>query len=309
MIPVLGYQGVPNDICALQYAEGVNRYLETTKRPTIEEIHFVDLNDDTIKQIKQTFLDYFVDRKVVNVDSRYLIGKGVTASETFNLKMACRSKTDTGKSEIGDLSKSETVKVHRTSQTVSSTDVSHEKVKTNPGGTVLEHPLIWESSSKATVIQFTTNQKLQLYTANILELHSSDVIVICEDPSGNNGGRLAQDLLVKGAAKYITEKGKAFQSNRMLSFGEVVVTGGGDSQFKFVFHALLHQRHIFPQTVSKWYDAFQKILGVIFNKAVSMKCSSIAMPVIGTGNYTILNVGILWFLFLENYIRFRTLNC
>ena len=278
---VLGYQGVPIDICALQYAEGIIQYLETTKRPIVEEVHFVDLNDDTIRQIRQTFSDYFVDRKVVNVDSKYITEKSVKASA--NVKMTGRPKTDQGKSMLGDISKSKAVEEHARSHTMTASGVSPVKEKSKPGETVLETPSIWESSSKGTVIQFTTNQELQLYTANIVQLHSIDAIVIYEDPSGKNSGRIAQDLVVKGAAKYIKEKGAAFQANRKLNFGEVVVTSGGDSQYKIVFHALLHQRGMFSD-VSKWYDAFQKILGLIFQKAVLMKCSSIAMPAMGNGN-------------------------
>ena len=274
---------MPSDICALQYAEGISRYLENTKRPIVEEIHFVDLNDDTIQQINQTFDDYFVKGKVINVDSRYIIDKSVTASTNLNVKMTGRPKTDQGKSKLGDVSKSKAGEEHTKSHTVTASGGSPVKEKSKPGETILETPSIWESSSKATIIQFTTKQELQLYTANIVDLHTVDAIVVCEEPSGKNSGHITQQLLVKGAAKYIGERGRAFQSHLNLNFGEVVVTGGGDSQFKIVFHALLHQRRMFPD-VSKWYDAFQKTLGLIFQKAVLMKCSSIAMPVMGTGN-------------------------
>ena len=266
---------MPSDICALQYAKGIDHYLATRERPTVEEIHFVDLNDGTIKQIKQTFRDHFVDKKELNVDSKYITDKSVVANA--NVKM-----TGQGISRFGDMPKTKAPEEHPRSHTLGAAGGPTARENPRSGEAILESPAIWESPSKATVFQFTIKQELQLYAANIVELHAIDAIVICEEPSGKSSGRIANDLMTKGAAKYITERGKHFQSNQRLNFGEVVVTSGGDSQFKRVFHALVHQKEMFKE-MSKWYDAFQKILRLIFQKAILMKCTSIAIPVIGAG--------------------------
>lgn len=272
---LIGYQGGPVDICAQQYAEAVSQYLQATKRTTIEEIHFVDLNDDTVKSMKQVFHDYFEVKKVANFDSRYLV------DQTVPTKMTSCSKTFHGTLHLNEVSKSQ--RQHGKTQYSVTESNGRDKVDIAERVVVVfDRPVVCQSLSKSTEIRFTTYQTLQLYTANILEIKSVDVIVVCEDRSGKSRGAIVQQLRNIGGPKYISEKEKAFKYQ--LNFDEVIVTSGGDSQFKFVFHAILRDRQLFPQNMSKWYDAFQKILCLIFNKADRSKCSSIVMPVLGTGN-------------------------
>ena len=272
----IGYQGVPIDICAQQYAEAIGRYLQETARPCVEEIHFVDVKTETVAQIAQTFQDIFVDEKVISYDSKYL-QSGHTTSEIMLASYkehAAVKYTGRPKTEHGNVSHSGQNTSLARAELHPKTEKAIEAIPTNP--------LIYQSPTNSTVIRFSSYHEIQLYTGNVLLLESVDALVLREDLAGTAKGHIAQEMEGKGGPKYVSAKKAAFRTK--LAFGEVIVTAGGNSQFSYVFHALVHHRQHFKRDLSRWYDAFQKILGILFNKAVHLQCRSIAMPLFGIGN-------------------------
>ena len=250
---------------------------------TVEEIHFISLNKDVIGIIQQTFYTVFVENKIVNVDAKFLppdqhssSNKDRNGPKTCPLHEMHKSNPaeETGPKLTGG-SKVEKAKLPRVEQ-------PYLACAEKPGIAKDLPDISDQSSTAVSMIRFVNGHELQLYTANILELQLVDIIVVTEDMSGHGKGTVAQGMLIKGGQTYKTAKEKAFKSKP--SFGDVIITQGGESTFAHVFHALVHHRQHFSKDMPKWYNALQNILRKIFSETVRNGCCSIAMPFIGAGN-------------------------
>ena len=279
--------GVPLQVCAIQYAEAIKQYIKNAGNTNIiEEIHFLSLNKDIVKAIKQTFHAVFVENKTVDIDSKSFslqTSSQVTKDQSGNTKgplydqherqrrgnKDSKVQTNTGwLYDWKDGTPLNSPPSSRTSQTVTN------EVEVKPNITCHILP------SGVFKIQFGMTFELQLYTANIFMLQLVDAIVVNEDISGHNKGTIAQEMLIKGGKSYTTAKEIAFNANH--TFGDVIISNGGESSFKYVLHALLDKRHYF-EDISDWYVEFQKVLQKIFSCAVLNGCHTIAMPIFGTG--------------------------
>ena len=54
----LGLFGVPWNVCAEQYARGVERF-EEDSQGVVQEVHFVDINSDILIEIRSVFSHMF----------------------------------------------------------------------------------------------------------------------------------------------------------------------------------------------------------------------------------------------------------
>lgn len=237
--------GVPLEICVEQYARAA---LDFSKRPrgSIKEIHFIDIKEDVIAAIQEKFALCTSDRD----HSR-------PSSQAQSKAMSSLPET-----------------VVAGSIPSPNADASMLKLKSE---SVLKHG--------RSVITFKHKRQvkhtLMLYQDDIMKAQTDAVVVVIDRYGG--GGKLHELLkkTVKDKDAYTAEI--RFKLKSWNNVGDVFVTGGSGSNFKFVVHV------IFPFGVQSKDSALRKQKMTAAYESLLTKCteennlSSLAITLFGIG--------------------------
>lgn len=126
---------------------------------------------------------------------------------------------------------------------------------------------------------FNQNQKLHIYTGNILELKGVDVIICGTNEKGNEG-KLSEVLSRKCGSIYESKKKEQFKTNKKS--GDIVCLDSEDfKSFKLVVQA------VFAGKVQSWDDRAKRkkadeVFRNVFNEISQRHFHSMALPLIGT---------------------------
>lgn len=127
------------------------------------------------------------------------------------------------------------------------------------------------------IFSLSKNVKLHVYTADLLTLKGIGMIVCTTLPDGKSKGVLSEALRKAGGSGYTNTIDKEFKMRTVME-GDVIVCKGTGTGFDIVAHAILVKRiHEYRR------QQVNSIFVKIFQEASLWQCSSIAIPLLGTG--------------------------
>lgn len=124
------------------------------------------------------------------------------------------------------------------------------------------------------VCTFVPAYKLEIYDGDLMTLSGVDAIVCGENKAGEGKGIIAKLLLQKGGKKYKSAKASQFTSWR--NRGDVITTPGGGNSYRWIMHAVLSLKD--QRSIASAYRN-------IFIEASTRELTSVALSLLGTGNY------------------------
>ncbi|XP_060563385.1 uncharacterized protein LOC132722827 [Ruditapes philippinarum] len=248
---------VPQEVCAVQYAEAVKMFTRERRSKNVKEIHFIDQNRNMVEIIQKTFQDVIHDGK----HSPY----------NMNLYIERSSVDKSGGASVTDNDKKSATRntVWKTSKYISSQQNLPKKTFAE-----YDEQASYIQDSKKLKCFFPPGNVVEVYDADILSISDVEAIVCSENKQGEAKGMIAQALLKVGGDLYSYAKIKKF-SKLKINYGDIITTQGGKCGFQWVMHAII-TRKCQPNFVSIVY---RNVLLETKRKNIS----SLALPILGTG--------------------------
>ena len=240
--------GVPEEMCAVQYARAIQKYSlgMPSDEKRLKEIHFIDKNPSIVRLIQKTFQTMIKERKETDYDfMRYV--KQSPSQKSWNSYSPTSERSDPSKQK-----QSQSLVLYAT-----------------------RHNFVLKSSN---------GSESYVYSGNILEVYKRHVsaIVCSEDDLGRGKGGLALSLIKKAEGfSYRSEKNKAFASKKPA--GQIVVCNGQGTGYNHVLHAILWSSGHSGSHMVHQKDIVLKAYRNIFFEAFKLGIKSVAIPVLGTG--------------------------
>ena len=245
---ILAIFGVPEEMCAVQYARAIQKYSCGMPRDEkrLTEIHFIDKYPYIVRLIQKTFQTMIEERGETDYDLMCYV-KHNPSQESW--------KSYSPTSERSDSSK------QKQSQS-----------------------LVLYETRHYFVLKSTNGSEFYVYSGNILEVFKRHVsaIVCSEDDMGRGKGGLALSLIKKAERfSYRSEKNKAFASKKPA--GQIIVCNGQGTGYNHVLHAILWSFGHTRSHMVRQKDIVLKAYRNIFFEAFKLGIKSVAIPVLGTG--------------------------
>ena len=238
---------VPEEMCAVQYAKAIRNYGSgnASNSDRLQEIHFIDKNPSIIRLIQTTFKTMIEDQKDTDYDvMKYVTQQSPGIGNTSGYSRSVRRPADTG--DMG---------------------------KTLP---------VFEETSEGCVLYAGNGSKVYVYDGNVLDAHKKHItcIVCADDNTGRGKGGLANALMSYSRGfSYKQDKNDAF-NRKWPKEGDIVLSAGNGTGFQNVLHAVLWGTGRMADQNSVVLEAYKNIL----KESSWRKFSTVAMPVLGTGN-------------------------
>lgn len=245
-----GVFGCPEEVCCMQYARAIIKHcgwiskLTLFKEP-VKEIHFVDSNAQIIRRIQDTFTCMITDK---------------------NNEHVCRQQVFGSEGSRRSASKHKS----REKQKERAADNLNHGISNYPGYT-----FVHLNGRRCFCFAVSLEQILLVYTDNLLTLQNIDMLALGETHDGKSVGSATIKFYDLAGKTYKEEKEKSFSVNHY--YGKVVVCKGGQSNFKFVAHAVLYPRgHSTDEDIRKLFEH-------VLKAAKRKRCHSVALSLFGTG--------------------------
>ncbi|KAL5022140.1 hypothetical protein ScPMuIL_001295 [Solemya velum] len=252
-----GIFGVPKQLCAAMYIRAVTDYSKANPQSSVRELHFVDIKDDMLLEVKKAYEKWRSDPSSVDPDKALQSGNWGQAWTSGNWGGG-GSSWQTG------------------------TNNSHWKGQSNNKETLYR-------------FQFGKHKKLtvHIYARDITKMSEPEVsaIVSSEDRECGTKGGVSKAIMTaaskgkKGSQYEVSlkeaKKGKGGSRNK-FDYGECFVTGGGSLMVKKIIHVISPSvgKSRTDHDLDELYKTVSCLLENINNWNSTPK---VAMPLLGTG--------------------------
>ncbi|XP_060557028.1 uncharacterized protein LOC132717558 [Ruditapes philippinarum] len=247
---------VPQEVCAVQYAEAIKMFTKERRSKNVKEIHFIDQNRNMVEIIQKTFQDVIHDGK----HSPY----------NMNLYIERSSVDKSGGASVTDNDmKSPT----RNTVLKTSIYIPSQQNLSKKDFAEYDKQVSYIQDRKTLKCFFPPGNVVEVYDADILSLSDVEAIVCSENKQGEAKGMIAQALLKVGGDPYSYAKMKEFYKYK--NSGDIITTQGGKCGFQWVMHAIISRK------------CKQNVVPIVYRNVLletrRKNISSLALPILGTG--------------------------
>lgn len=262
---LVGIFRVPWELCAPIYVNGIAKF-GSKQRRFLQEVHLVDLADD-ILDLSCTFYQEWNKNK--KLDIKQLLQNFARKNPQYMSRAAVQQKTDR--------------------------DPLSEENSSPKACEYLEN-----SKGK---LKFMIVGKVQvfIYRDNLVKAEGIDVLVSPENNAFTGSGALAQSILKAAGWQYQQQhqsiQQKVYHSGKALMRGEIRIISAGDLKYKYVLNVVVNRlSNNRPPGKTELHEFKCMLKHVLENLDALALCnmkqshdnfrlSSIAMPLLGAGNY------------------------
>lgn len=242
----LGIFGVPKQLCAAMYLNGIFKFSGANQLGSLEEFHIIDIHDEVLDMIIEWYEKWKINPPCLAVDN--VLTKSNSTSGA-GMEMGNRVRRFDKQSQEGASSSSN------------------------------------DSSSRSLFKNIHGKTNIHITTGSILSLKNVDAVVVSESPYFSGEGGLVKTLLKNGGEEYRTHHAM-LKKNKNLQHGKVFMSlAGGKLPFEHVFHVIISRMSSSSLELHLKYiqTAIKNVLQTVDNMKRRSEEISLALPMIGTG--------------------------